>query len=92
MCLPKKDPHRLEAARWRLRFVVGQVRGFVPTPKTHQTTGVLGQSPLVPKKIRTVWRQTPRKTTPQSLDLVLQLLCQKDPPSAPECHANNAGE
>jgi hypothetical protein len=25
---PKKDPHRLEAARWRLRFVLGESQGL----------------------------------------------------------------
>jgi hypothetical protein len=47
--LPEKDPHDLEAARWRLRLLVGQVSGFVRMLRTHQTMVVVGQSPL-PKK------------------------------------------
>src|SRR5260221_3122500 len=51
--LPEKIRTILEAARWRLRLLVGRVSSFVPVPRTHYALGVFGQSPL-PEKIRTI--------------------------------------
>src|SRR5258708_8995274 len=45
----KKIRTILEAARWRLRLLVGRVSSFVPVPRTHYALGVFGQSPLPEK-------------------------------------------
>ncbi|MGA8477412.1 MAG: hypothetical protein WB696_05590, partial [Chthoniobacterales bacterium] len=49
--LPEKDPHDLEAARWRLRLLVGQVSGFVRMLRTHHTKGVNGTVAATKKNI-----------------------------------------
>src|SRR5260221_7042856 len=37
--LPEKIRTILEAARWRLRLLVGRVSSFVPVPRTHLRVG-----------------------------------------------------